>query len=588
MRIVWRRIKHIYKSGCILLGIEHFLVMFPSALLVAALTSTPYGEPIFTLSSILMATGIGTLAFIFLTKSSIPFFLGPSFSYISFISYYVASISGIQDVPTIRATILWGYILSGWLLICLSLLYHFDIVKKTIDFLFPKIVMGPAISLIGLELANIAIDDSGLNGRDVHSKILAILTLILIIIASLTRRKFFKNTSVFVGVLFGCGIAAMMGMFNVSISAESKLLELPPVYYNQVLLLPPNILNLMISIIPSTIVVFTEGIGRITVLGGMQRRDNCLDDTMPERSLKSHSIANFIAILFSSTPIAIYAENLAIMNLNSIYLSQKNKGVRDEDRIVQNCYNTYSIYPYCIAGILSILVACFGWLQDLFTAIPLPVLGAMEFFIFALIASPGIQMLVDSKIDYNKISNQIITASVLLAGVSSLVIDYKMFSLKGMSLGLTIGVILNLLAHILARFGILNESLTLFEVLEACIDSYSSQVVLSVKGESFISANEIQGTVSELKEKICEKNIHELLQIAETIELSSPHSSKEIVIKNIYEQTMLVVSYPENLQRTYSNDYNNVIALDEHGKAQILLDSSISIYKLRELLTTTI
>ena len=505
MRRVWRRIKHIYKSGCILLGIEHFLVMFPSALLVATLANTNYGEAVFTLSSILMAVGVGTFVFLLLTKGNIPFFLGPSFSYISFTSYYVASMSGVRDIIEIRATILWGYLLSGGLLVCLSALYHFDWSKKIIKFLFPKTVMGPAISLIGLELANIAINDTGLKGENITSKILAILTLISIIVASLTRRKFFKNTSIFIGVLFGCGIAAAMGTFNVIISADSKLLEVPPVYISNYLALPPNMLNLFISIIPATIVAFTESMGRITVLEGMQRRDNCLDVTMPERSIKAHSIANIFAIFCSSFPVAFYAENLAIMNLNNIYLSQKGGGIHDDDRVVQNCYHAYSIYPYIVAAILSILVACFGWLQDLFIAIPMPVLGAMELFIFALIASPGIQMLVDSKVDYNKISNQIITASVLLAGVSSLVIDYKMFTLKGMSLGLTIGVVLNLLTNILSRLGILNENLTLFEVLEVCIESYSSQVVLSVKGESFTSNNEIQGIASELKKRFMKK-----------------------------------------------------------------------------------
>lgn len=60
MDILVRRIYHLLKSGSVLIGIEHFLVMFPSAILIAKLSNSPYG-PIVELSTILLACGIGTL-----------------------------------------------------------------------------------------------------------------------------------------------------------------------------------------------------------------------------------------------------------------------------------------------------------------------------------------------------------------------------------------------------------------------------------------------------------------------------------------------------------------------------------------------
>lgn len=62
MDILVRRIYHLLKSGSVLIGIEHFLVMFPSAILIAKLSNSPYG-PIIELSTILLACGIGTLFF---------------------------------------------------------------------------------------------------------------------------------------------------------------------------------------------------------------------------------------------------------------------------------------------------------------------------------------------------------------------------------------------------------------------------------------------------------------------------------------------------------------------------------------------
>lgn len=583
-----RRLKHIYKSGCIFRGIEHFLVMFPSALLIAVLVSNNYGEPIFSLSTILIAVGIGTLVFIILTKGKIPFFLGPSFSYIGFTSYYVATISNVQDIQNVRSIIIWGYLLSGILLLIISILYHLEIMKRIIGFLFPSAVMAPAISLIGLELANTAINDAGFTGTSIKSKILATFTLIIIIFASLTKRKFFKNTSIFIGIILGCIIATFMGMFNYKILSDSKWFVFPSFNNYYYLSIPNNIIHLFISIIPSTIVAFTEFIGRITVLEGMQERDNIGNNELKQKSLKSQSIANIFSVFFASIPITFYAENLAVMNLNSAVMTVKGNKIQDEDCVVGNCYNPYSIYPYIIASILSILVACFGWLQNLFIAIPKAVLGAMELFIFTLIASPGIQMLVDNKTDYKKISNQIITASVLLAGVSSLVIKYKAFNLKGMSLGLTIGVILNLFTKILSYFGMLNENLTLIEILEICIKHFSSKIVLSVSGNVLISEKKMSYNPSEIIKKLNQKNIYEILQISDIIELTDELSNKKIVIKQVYEHIILIISFPPNIQKKYCNDYDFIIPINEKGKVQVLINSSLSTYKLHEILKNII
>ncbi len=197
-------------------------------------------------------------------------------------------------------------------------------------------------------------------------------------------------------------------------------------------------------------------------------------------------------------------------------------------------------------------------------------------------------MLVDNKTDYKKISNQIITASVLLAGVSSLVIRYKSFSLKGMSLGLTIGVILNLFSKVLSKFGMLNESLTLIEILDICIEHFSSKIVLSVSGNALLSEKKMLYTSSEVYNKLHQKNIYEMLQMSDSIELTDECSKKSIVIKQVYEQVILILTLPLNLQKEYCNDYDFIIPVNEEGKVQILINSSLSSYKLHEILKNII
>ena len=91
-------------------------------------------------------------------------------------------------------------------------------------------------------------------------------------------------------------------------------------------------------------------------------------------------------------------------------------------------------------------------------------------------------MLVEQQVNYKKISNQIITASVLLAGISDISISYGAFTLKGKILGLTIGVIVNGITLVLEYFGYLNEKFALNEVLDECADAFSDKII-------FLNAN---------------------------------------------------------------------------------------------------
>lgn len=133
-----RRIRHLYLSGCIVMGMDHFLVMFPSALLIARLGITHSGMAVISLSAILLTCGLGSLIFLFLVRGNFPFFLGPSFAYIGLTSYLVADISGDGNFHEIKYTILWGYFLSGLLLFAMSYLYRFNRTKRLLHFLFPK------------------------------------------------------------------------------------------------------------------------------------------------------------------------------------------------------------------------------------------------------------------------------------------------------------------------------------------------------------------------------------------------------------------------------------------------------------------
>ena len=566
------------------MGIEHFLVMFPSAMLIAKLCNSPYGA-VAELPTILLACGAAT--FFFVRVAKIPFFLGPSFSYIGFVSYQVSKINNAQTLEEIRANIFWGYIIAGILLLILCLAYRLSLVKKVIAILFPSTVMGPAISLIGLELASIATEDAGFAGGNHAEIILALATLIVIIISSLVRLRVLKNASVVVGILSGCFLAFLMKMWQKPIMPSGFFLHFPKIYLDQFIHIPSGILMLTLSVIPSTIIVFVESMGRIAVYDGMMRRDkeNYNPVETSNKSLLFHALSNLGGSAFAITPTAIYAENLAIMNLYNTELSPKNNMVEDKDPFINKCYSPYSTYPYIIASILCILVACIRSLQNLFLAIPMPVLGGMELFIFGLIAAPGIQILVEQQTNYKKIANQIITASVLMAGVSGMTLSIGTLTLRGMSLGLVIGVIVNMLTILLSKMGLLNERFTLNEILDECLIKYQDNAKLTIRMQAMNFSIQKNKTTEQWKRELQERELITLLREATSVTLEETPNKLRIEIEKNTGNIVLKMNISQSFRDEFQIDHPSIIMkTTTDGITEFFIDDHFSKPLLKKII----
>ena len=570
--------------------------MFPSTLIIANQTRITYSEPIISLASILFVCGIGTLLFLILTKWNKPFFLGPSFSYIVFTNYYVTKLSSVTPIDEIRSYLLWGYLLASISFIVMSLLYRFSQVRRIIMFLFPDVVMGPAISLIGLGLTEIAVEHAGLKGpkTEIASITLSILTLLVIIIASLTKRRFMKNASVFVGVLFGCVLAYSMHVFQLPELTFNPIGRLPPIYAKSLLNIPDNVFGLFLSVLPSVIIVFSESLGRIAVYSGMLKRDfpdqEVNNEKLTSEILVAHSLANLGTVLTGAMPNTIYAENLAIMNLNNTDHYSKEYIKTDKDSVIVEYYSPYSKWPYIIASAISIIVSCIVFLQDFFKAIPLAVLGGVELFIFGLISAPGIQLLVEQRVNYKKVSNQIITASVLLAGISNISVNLRIVELKGMSLGLTVGVVLNLTTEAFKRLGILNERLTLMDIINICLDCYSEKVSLQFTGSNMQYRGHLkEQRPEEVKDRLKrDENFIRTLDRAEEIEFMSVPNRKIVRIRQRNGKISMLLKFSKEDCVSLCNDYNHIIEISNQGDAEILIDNSISERALRKIMKKTV
>ena len=76
-------------------------------------------------------------------------------------------------------------------------------------------------------------------------------------------------------------------------------------------------------------------------------------------------------------------------------------------------------------------------------------MGGVSLLLFGLIAASGLRILVESKVDYNKPTNLLLTAIVLGIGVSTASITLGSVTLKGMSLATVVAIILSLSFRVL-------------------------------------------------------------------------------------------------------------------------------------------
>jgi uracil permease len=519
--IAKRRFRWIFKSGVLTLGAEHFLAMFPATILVPLLINNKFNASIIDIALALFTSGIGTIAFLILSKGKIPVYVGSSFAFIGLTMYLIASQTSQSVTPQMAyAYIGWAYAFSGAFLIILSLIYQIKGIAKFLSFILPASVVGPAISLIGLELADTAIADSGFSLTGVANSnfaIISISTLIVIVLMSITRHKFLKNAAIVVGMVFGYIIATLLHVAPDWSSLQFDIIK-PPLFSSPFTQVPPNLVGLFISVIPATLIIFTENIGRITVVsrmtnGGSENQPifNMNSVSVLKTSVFGHGTATLLAAVFGSVPNTIYAENIAVMGIHSTDIYEQQRLNDEKDSFIKSLCEPFSYIPFLIAAIIAILVSFFGVLQTVLLSIPKPVIGGIELFLFGIISAPGIQLLVEQKVNYKKISNQLLTASVLISGISGLTVNLGLVELKGMSLGFVVGVFLNLLIRFLKWTGRLNDFLSFDEIIGMCSKYISKEKLIYKIG---IVKNKTKTAHSPIETDVLKLEIEEIINFS--------------------------------------------------------------------------
>ncbi|MCK4257997.1 MAG: uracil permease [Halanaerobiales bacterium] len=377
-----------------LLGMQHALAMFGATVLVPILTGL-------SVSVTLFSAGIGTLLFHMITKNKIPAYLGSSFAFIAPIAIVVEKM-GVGSAQG-------GIIAAGLIYAIMSFIIYL-VGPKLINSLFPPIVTGPVIMVIGLTLAPVAISMAS------DKLIVAIVALLAATIASVFGRGLFKLIPVMIGLVAGYITALFFGMIDFSAVQQAAWIGLPE------FTAPVINWNAILMIAPVAIVSMVEHVGDILAISAtVGKGQEFVNDPGIHRTMLGDGIATSLAGLFGGPPNTTYSENTGVLALTKIF-----------DPIVMR-----------IAACFALFLSLVPKLGALISTIPTPVIGGISILLFGMIASVGVRTMVENDVDLTKSRNLIIASVILVIGIGGATIHIGNVEFAGMGLSGLAGLVLN-------------------------------------------------------------------------------------------------------------------------------------------------
>ena len=376
-----------------IVGAQFLFVAFGATVLVPLLVGLDPSVALFT-------AGLGTLIFHAVTKGKVPIFLGSSFAFIA---------------PIIKATELFG--LPGTLCGLVSVGAVYGLMSLLVRLrgvgfiarLFPPVVVGPVIMLIGLSLAGTGVDMAKSNWP------LAIVALVTTVVVSLFAKGMLRLIPIFSGIVIGYIVAACFGVIDFQPIVDAPWFALPA------FVRPELCWEAIVFMIPVAIAPVIEHIGDVYAINEVAGKDFVKDPGL-HRTMLGDGLACVAASFIGGPPVTTYSEVTGAVSLTKI----------TDPSVIR------------IAGLFGILFSVLGKMSALLKTIPEAVLGGIMLLLFGTIASVGINSLVKNKIDMGSTRNLVIVSLILILGIGGAELSWGSFTIGGIGLSALVGVLLNL------------------------------------------------------------------------------------------------------------------------------------------------
>lgn len=176
----------------------------------------------------------------------------------------------------------------------------------------------------------------------------------------------------------------------------------------------------ILTMAPIAFVTMTEHFGHVMVLNSLTGRDFFKDPGL-DRTLMGDGLSQIIAGLFGAPPVTSYGENIGVMALNKIY----------------------SVYVIAGAAIIAVIMSFVGKVSAILAlSIPSAVLGGVSIALFGVIASSGLKILIENKVNFDNKKNLLIASVILVSGIGGLTLQVAGLQITGVAFSTLLGIIL--------------------------------------------------------------------------------------------------------------------------------------------------
>ena len=429
-------------SQLFLFAIQHVL-----AVLVATIT-VPLLIPGLPIAATMVSAGIGTLFYITVTKRKSPVFLSSSFAYIAPISSALA-VGGVVNASGQAAnymTVMLGMGMVGIVYVSIAILVKV-FGTNWLNKLLPPIVIGPVIMVIGLGLAVSAVNNlqNTAVSPDNYNIIFVLCGLVAMAVTAVSA-IYGKNTIKLIpfvmGILAGYGVAALFTIIgNVADITTLKVIDFSPIIENfkeikftsfldvpDFIFLkdfsafdPSQLPQILLLFAPVALVTVCEHIGDHKNLSNIINKD-LLKEPGLTKTLIGDGVATAISGCVCGAANTTYGENVAVIGVSKVA----------------------SVGVIILAAIVTVFLGFVRPLMCVVETIPACITGGVSLILYGFIASSGVKMLINNRIDFGNTKNIFVASVILVAGIGGLKFSVGAITITSTAVAMILGIVLNI------------------------------------------------------------------------------------------------------------------------------------------------
>ncbi|GAA3707329.1 solute carrier family 23 protein [Nonomuraea antimicrobica] len=382
-----------------------------------------------------MMSGVATILFLLIVKGKVPSYLGTSASFLGGVVAIRAAVGG--DTGGADALVTGAILVAGLVLALAGLAIHF-LGVGVIHRVFPPVVTGAVVMLIGFGLAFVAADNYWPQDHWV-----ALATMLITFVVIVLFKGFLGRIGVLVGLVAGFGLSWVLdrvagpvtsvlpgvnlrdaagascpaeGTYCVATAFPHDRVSFDAVAAAPWFGLPdfhgPDFrTSAVLLVLPAVIALIAENIGHVKAVGEMTGTDL---DPYVGRAVLADGVGTMVTSAVGGSPTTTYAENIGVMAATKVY----------------------STAAYYIAGVIAILFGLCPKFGALIAATPGGVLGGVTVILYGMIGLLGAKIWIENRVNFADPVNMVpIGAGIILAiGPVRHLISGE-FVLEGITLG---------------------------------------------------------------------------------------------------------------------------------------------------------